>query len=1395
MQSHSFIRHLGFIIFLLLFISIFKLPGSVSAEEEISNWNGTPELFQENRLPGSVTTIPHNNEKASIKGAIEKSRFYKSLNGNWKFRWSENPNERPKDFYKPNFQDSDWDTIPVPGNWQLQGYGDIIYLNQEHPWQGYGTISPPEVPIEHNEVGSYRHTFQIPGNWKKGEIFLSFQGVKSAFNVWVNGKKVGYSEDSFTPAEFNISDYVKNGKNTLAVEVFRWSDGAWLENQDMVDLSGIFRDVYLYATPKVHIEDYKLETDLDADYEDAVLDIDGQLMNQETINPNKYAIEAKLFDQDNKQLDLQETLIMVDSDGTFQSEITVENPLKWSAEQPNLYTLVLNVKDAKDKTVETISSKVGFREIEIEDKQVKINGQPIMIKGVNRHEVDPDTGYVMSEERLREDIEIMKQNNINAVRTGHYPFHPRFYELADEYGIYILDEANNESHNMRPFPGNNPAWTPAVKDRIQSMVERDKNHPSVIFWSMGNEVGSGDVFRETSQWIKDYDPTRPLHFQQDNSLADFDSFMYPSLSKLESYGERNERPLIMCEYEHAMGNSLGNIKEYWEIIDKYDNLQGGFIWDFVDQSVRLPVDGGVDGLPIKDDYQGETYFSYGGDWGDYANDGIFLMNGLLNPDRTAQPEMFALKAVYQNVDVHAVDLAKNKISIQNENLFTNLKTFAGKWQLKEDDKVIQEGTINQDIAGNSSKEVTLPLEQPENTKEGAEYWLNISYTLAEDTAWAEKGYEVANAQLKIPYETPPSPEFAAENMPELDVEDGEARIEVTGDLFSLTFNKAEGTITSFKQNGQELVKSGPKPNFWRARNDNDLMNGMLARNESWQHAGENMDVTDVQVRAISDSVVHVQVTASLPTTGESFYRVGYFIYGSGEVVVRSTVKPSTAMSEIPAVGMELTLPGQYDNIRYYGRGPFENYWDRKDGANVGVYQSTVEEQFFNYPRPQETGNKTDVRWLTLTGDDGNGLLVGGLPQFEFSALHYTENDLEQAGHPFELNKLEDIVLTINHKQMGVWNSWGGTALPEYMLYTDQSYSYTYMLRPITDGESAMELSKRQIDLNLLKDIKVDGESLEGFHTDVTKYTYTFSNALDNSIPSVEVIPARADVEIEVEQTEELPGSTIIHARTADGFLEETYTIDFNPVSDLYISDIQWESATTGWGTIQKDQSVAGPPITLLDEDGPVLYDKGIGVHANSEIVYDLSKWEFDRFETYAGVEQHADRDGNRFIFEVWLDGELAYQTEPMRKSTPQEFISVDIKDSQQLKLVMRTIEGGSNGHGHGAWANAKLVTQEEDALESASLTVDPPSVSPGGLAHLNVTATTASGKAINLDNSQVEFHSSEPSIVTFDTQYEDLLMYVESNTGEIDAFNLWATVTIEGKHVETNKVEVTIQKQ
>lgn len=1277
------------LVFILLLTSLgISSPVQAADESGVTEWNGTPEIFQVNREPASVAPIPYKDVESALAYNHENSPYYRSLNGKWKFHWSKNPAERPKEFYKEDFNDSEWDEIQVPSNWQMEGYGMPIYLNQYHPWQGYGRIAPPEVPTEFNDVGSYRHRFTVPENWQDRRIVISFQGVKSAFYVWVNGQKVGYSEDSFSPAEFDITDYVKEGNNNLAVEVYRWSDGAWLENQDMIDLSGIFRDVYLYATPKVHMQDFTVRTHLDDAYEDATLDLKVDVKNFGEQTPGEHQVEAMLYDADQEPVLDTPVTMNVNFNGkhevTLKADQLVDNPDKWSAEDPNLYTLVLSLTNKSGHLIEAVSTRVGFREFEIDDGQMKINGQPIVFKGVNRHEMDPDQGQVMTKERMIEDIQLMKKYNINAIRVAHYPSHPFLYDLADEYGLYIMNESNLESHNMRPFPGNKPDWNAAVLDRTKSMVERDKNHPSVIIWSMGNEVGSGQVFEEMAAWVRSFDPTRLIHFQQDNSLADMTSNMYPSVETVENYGKSgNQKPYIMCEYVHAMGNSVGNIKEYWDVIDKYPNLQGGFIWDWVDQALTWPTPEG---------YEEETFFSYGGDWDDdYPSDGIFSANGLVTPDRTPQPELEEVKRIYQNIEIKGLALENGEIEITNDYLFTNLNQFDATWTFLADDKVQQEGTLNKlNIAPGESQTVTLPIEEPELIP-GVEYWLNVSLTLSDDTSWAKKGHEIAKQQFKIPFNTLETPELDTTNMPTIQVEDNTEQVTVNGQDFQLVFDKAQGTISTFKYQDTEMLKTGPIPNFWRTPNDNDTMNGMINRTGTWRDAGRDMHVDEVNVREINDKAVSIQVNATLPTMTESRYKVTYFVYGSGDVVVRSTVVPGNGLPELPAFGMELTLPKEFENLSWYGRGPHENYWDRNTGADVGVYEGTVEDQFFPYVNPQQTGNKTDVRWATLTDDDGTGLLISGLPLIEVNALHYTEEDLEQAKHPYELTKLEDIIVNVNDKQMGVGNSWGDTALPEYMLYADQPYSYSYRLTPVTKDMSPMALSKKQVKLDLLKDIKLDGESIEDFNSDVNNYEVIFSKGVRDTAPIVEAIPVSDDIKVEVTQAEEFPGQAVIHATSKDGFLNETYTIDFKIVPFSYISDLDWESAEIGWGTIQRDRSVDGNRLTLLGDDGEVVFEKGIGTHAHSEIVYDIEGKGYTTFESYVGVDRE-DTKGT-VTFQVWVDGEKVYDSGKMTGNTVMKFVSVDITGKKQLKLVV-TDAGDGNGHDHADWADAKLKAPE-----------------------------------------------------------------------------------------------------
>ncbi|MBA4494519.1 glycoside hydrolase family 2 TIM barrel-domain containing protein [Paenactinomyces guangxiensis] len=1240
------------------------IPIFAQSENSDAEWNNHPEIFQVNREPAHATLMPYDDVKSALDAEPEKSRHYKSLNGKWHFKWSKNPSERPVDFYRQDYNVSNWKKIEVPGNWQLQGYDYPIYTNITYPWTGYENPAPPKAPTVYNPVGSYKRTFTVPGSWKGEEIFISFQGVESAFYVWVNGQKVGYSEDSYTSKEFNITKYLKPGVNTLAVEVYRWSDGSWLEDQDFIRMSGIFRDVYLFSTPKIHMRDFRVRTDLDDNYQNANLNLKVNVKNYGKETAANYKVEAMVYDAHKKPV-LNEPVSMDiqvpgKNETAVQAEQLVKNPLKWSAEHPNLYTLVLSLKDNTGKIVETESAKIGFREFELKNGQMHINGKPIVFKGVNRHETDPDRGRAITEESMIQDIKLMKKFNINAVRTSHYPNQTKWYELADQYGLYLIDEANVESHGVRDsLPASDPRWTGAVLDRVKSMVERDKNHPSVLIWSLGNEAGRGDNFKKMADWVRQADPTRIVHYEGDNRWTDVESHMYASVESVENYGKSgNKKPYILCEYAHAMGNSVGNLYKYWDVIEKYPNLQGGFIWDWVEQALRWPtpkkilvndeskheltgqlygeIVEGIDGKAIngyvtlpnvpelnvtgkqltleawvkpqptnthspfitkgdtqfaikqnndrieffiydrtasypwivaetkipenwvgnwhkvagvydghslklyidgqlkaekeysgaivgnnypvnigrnaendrlsnaqidhvriynralsetelndinrvpdentvlwldfdnykEEEYAQKEYFAYGGDWGDRPNDGNFSANGLVSPDRTIQPELWEVKKVYQNIKIKPSDLKNGKVEIANNYLFTNLNEFEGKWTLKEDNTTLQKGSLGRmNIAPGQKKLVTLPIQKP-NLKPGAEYWLDISFKLSKSTAWASKGHEVAKEQFKMPYNTPEGPALDPSTMPPLDIKETEQKVNVSGSDFQLVFDKVKGTISSFKYQEREMFKTGPVPNFWRSPNDNDKGNGMPNRTGTWRNAGRDMKVDDVKVTAVGNNAVQIDVDATLPTTTKSNYKVSYFIYGSGDIVVNNTLTPGKNLPEIPAVGMELMIPKEFENISWYGKGPQENYWDRNTGADVGVYRGTVDDQFFPYVEPQETGNKTDVRWVTLTDKNGTGLMAAGLPLLEVNALHYTEDQLESVKHPYELTKMDDIILNLNYKQMGVGgdNSWGARPHPEFTLYANKSYSYSYRLKPITREMSPMELSKQKINV-------------------------------------------------------------------------------------------------------------------------------------------------------------------------------------------------------------------------------------------------------------------------------------------------------------------------------------------
>jgi beta-galactosidase len=1021
-----------------------------------------PAVVGRNRELPHATLMPYLSWEKAVRAERFASSCYLSLNGIWKFKWSKNPAERPKDFFRPDFDATRWADIRVPGNWQLQGYGKPYYLNHPYVFEK----NPPYIQKHYNPVGSYRREFQIPDFWEGRQVFLHFDGVESAFYVWINGHRVGYSQGSRTPAEFNITRYLQPGKNLLAVEVYRWSDGSYLECQDFWRLSGIFRNVYLFSTPSVHIRDFELSCDLDDDYRDARFAVTAWVHNYADTAVWKPAVEVHLLDQEGNPVGPSpffrevSRYIAPGGESVLFMKGTVENPKKWSAEKPNLYTVVLVLKDQEDRVLEYLSSRFGFREVEVRNRQLLVNGQPVLLKGVNRHEHDPDTGHYVTEESMRKDIILMKQHNINAVRTSHYPDDPRWYELCDEYGLYLIDEANIESHGMGYRPdvtlANRPEWKEAHLDRIVRMVERDKNHPSVIIWSLGNEAGDGTNFEQASLWLHRRDPSRPVHYERALLRPHVDLFspMYPSPEWIEKYALRNpEKPLIMCEYAHAMGNSVGNLQDYWNIIEKYDVLQGGFIWDWVDQGIR------------KTTPEGRQFWAYGGDFGEEKSDRNFCINGLVYPDRRISPKLLEVKKVYQNVGFEAVDLTEGRVRVRNKFFFTNLEDFYLRWAVLEDGKIIQEGTLDSiSVEPQGEDEIRIPFQKPP-VKPGAEYFLNLSFHLREKTLWAEEGHEIARAQFKLPYGQQPEP-VAWWTFPPVKVKETADSLSVSGLNFSLKWHKATGILVSFRYQGREYLWQGPVPNFWRAPTDNDLGNRMPKRCAVWKEASYQRKVMEFRADRVQKGVVRVAVRYRLEAVG-SDHTVEYTVLGSGDVLVRNRIKIGKKdLPEMMRFGMRMQLVPGLEKLIFYGRGPHENYWDRNTGAFVGFYQSTVTEQFEPYISPQENGYKTDVRWLALIADDGSGILFQGLPLLCFSALHYTMEDLSQeirgSKHPTDLTYRPFVELMVDYRQTGVGgnDSWGARPLARYTLWPDD-YVYEFRMRPFARSENLAKLLKQR----------------------------------------------------------------------------------------------------------------------------------------------------------------------------------------------------------------------------------------------------------------------------------------------------------------------------------------------
>ncbi|MHC4461944.1 MAG: beta-galactosidase, LacZ type [Planctomycetota bacterium] len=1011
-----------------------------------------PEVVGINKEPGHCTLIPYPDIRMALKADRRASPFYKSLNSNWKFHWVRKPADRPVDFYKPEYDVSHWYEMPVPSNWQMHGYGIPIYLNVPYPFPP----NPPYIPHDYNPVGSYRRRFIIGDEWKDRQIFLHFDGVKSAFYVWVNGRKVGYSQDSMTPAEFNITQYLQAGENILAVEVYRWSDGSYLEDQDMWRLSGIYRNVYLFAIPQVHIRDFFVQTDLDDHYTDATLMVRPKIANYSDQNLKGWTIEAQLYDQE-KGTVLPKPLVRDVSSIIGEKypqrgnvkfallEGKIRNPHKWSAETPYLYTFVLTLKDAAKQVIETESCRIGFREVEIKDGQLFVNGKSIKLFGVNRHEHDPDHGRAIPISRMIQDIKILKQHNINAVRTSHYPDDPTWYDLCDEYGIYLIDEANLESHGLKGYLSNVSAWHNAFVERAIRMVERDKNHPCIISWSLGNETGCGPNHAAMAAWIKDYDSTRPIHYEgafgrpRDPYYVDVISRMYARIPQIVRIATdpADVRPMVLCEYAHAMGNSVGNLQEYWDAIRSHKRLIGGFIWDWADQGLR------------KKSPDGKEFWAYGGDFGDKPNDGNFCCNGLVQPDRKPNPSLYEVKKVYQRIHVLPDDIQAGKFRVQNEYDFLNLDFTDINWELSADGHIIQAGTLPKlSLVPDAEGHLQIPFNKPK-LQPGAEYWLKITFALAADTTWAKRGHILAWDQFQLPFDVPPVPIVDLNTMSPLTLKQTAQKITITGRGFELTFRKSSGTLESFVFNKKRLIASPLVPNFWRVPIDNDNGNGMPRRLGAWRNAGSNRTVKAVKVEQLKPQIVRITAEATIPVGTNSTYKTIYTVYGSGDLVVDTTLTPGgDNVPDLPRFGMQMALPAEFNTITWLGRGPHETYWDRKTGAAIGLYSGSVNENIHNYVRPQENGNKSDVRWMVLTDRDGVGLIAVGMPTIDVSAWPFTMQDLEKARHIHDLPQRDTITINIDYKQMGVGgdDSWGARTHLEYILST-KPYRYRFRLTP------------------------------------------------------------------------------------------------------------------------------------------------------------------------------------------------------------------------------------------------------------------------------------------------------------------------------------------------------------
>ena len=1019
-------------------------PARTQSNNSVNDWEN-PAVFQINREPARATFLPFADKRSAVADIYESSPWYSSLNGMWKFQWSPTPDQRPKDFYKTDFNVVNWKEIQVPSNWELKGYGIPIYTNSTYPFPK----NPPYIDHSDNPVGSYRRYFELPAEWNNRRVYLHFEAGTSAMYIWVNGQKVGYTENTKSPAEFDVTKYVKPGKNLVAVEVYRWSDGSYLEDQDFWRISGIDRNVYLYSTENVRIADFFARPDLDGNYKNGSLAVDVKLSNYNKSAKNGI-VDAQLLDANGREIFNQTLKINVSAEGkkesTFSKAISVPN--LWSSETPYLYSLVLTLKDENGKFVETVATKIGFRKVELKNGQLLVNGKRIMVHGVNIHEHNPITGHYQDVATMMLDIKAMKQHNINAVRCSHYPNNINWVKLCDKYGIYLVDEANIESHGMGYGHENmafHPEWDAAHLDRTISLVERDKNSPAVILWSLGNEASNGDTFLKTYKWIKERDKTRLVQFEQAGEKENTDIVcpMYPSIRYMKEYAEREsvKRPFIMCEYAHAMGNSSGNFKEYWDIIRGSKNMQGGFIWDWVDQ-----------GFEVTDE-AGRKYWAYGGDMGsqNYTNDENFNHNGLVFPDRVPHPGLMEVKKFYQDIYFKATQPEKGLITVENDFHYTNLQNYEFKYEVLKNGEIIKTGSFDLNLAPESEKQVQLVLPEMPAT-DGVEYLLNVFAYTRVGTDVIPQGHEVAREQFKLgegKYFVK-----AATTSGTMKVTEDKDRINIEAAGVYVNINKKTGLLGEYKVDGHWFFYNKPTPNFWRAPTDNDFGNGMERKCNVWRIAGENTSVKDISVKEEAGKAI---VTANIFLKDvASDYQLVYTMTADGALTVNVSYKAGTnQLPEIPRFGMIMSLPKSMENFSYYGRGPWENYSDRNNASQIGIYNSKVCDQYVPYTRPQENGYKTDLRWLTLTDNEGKGIRIEGLQTFCASALQNWPEDFDPGiskkyRHTNDITPNRDeVILSVDLAQRGVGgdNSWGALPHEQYRLKAKE-YNYGFVIKAV-----------------------------------------------------------------------------------------------------------------------------------------------------------------------------------------------------------------------------------------------------------------------------------------------------------------------------------------------------------